>query len=85
MAFVALDFPAPSGKENSLFSDPGVTVLAKWTHKNLLGRGSCKKIGELEVTSKEVRDNGRGQFATFAQKLSFVRLQWLRCYPAQEL
>ena len=62
MAFVALDFPAPSGSENSLFSDLGEPILAKWTHKNLLGGGSCKIIGELEVTSNDVRDSGRGQF-----------------------
>ena len=62
MAFVALDFPAPSGNENSLFSDRGEPVLAKWTHKNLLGGGSCKKIGGLEVTPNDVRNSGRGQF-----------------------
>ena len=77
MAFVALNFPAPSGKENSLFSDPGVTVLAKWTHKNLLGGGSCKKIEELEVTSKEVRDSGRGQFKIINMKT--------RCLPGIEI
>ena len=62
MAFVALDFSASSGSENSLFSDLSEPVLAKWTHKNLLGGGSCKKNGELEVTSNDVRDSGRGQF-----------------------
>ena len=71
MAFVALDFSAPSGDENSLFSDLGEPVLAKWAHKNLLGGGSCKKIGELEVTSKDVRDNGRGQFMLINISLSF--------------